>query len=117
MPSVPKGLNPQEILSDDVFTVEEVEKQLIILNVYKSTGTDGLGPRILKETAKRKATKMIPESRNLSYERRLQRLELISLEQRRQRGQLIEALTMSLWKGFSKETLTYEPEITAKNYC
>ncbi|KAF2346285.1 Acyl-CoA dehydrogenase/oxidase C-terminal [Trinorchestia longiramus] len=33
---------------------------------------------------------MIPELRNLSYERRLQRLELISLEQRRLRGQLIE---------------------------
>ncbi|KAF2359886.1 Reverse transcriptase domain [Trinorchestia longiramus] len=36
---------------DSVFTVEEVEKQLSILNPYKSTGPDGLGPRILKETA------------------------------------------------------------------
>ncbi|KAF2347862.1 hypothetical protein FHG87_021382 [Trinorchestia longiramus] len=44
------------------------------------------------EKIKRKATKMIPELRNLSYERRLQRLELISLEQRRLRGQLIETL-------------------------
>ncbi|KAF2356036.1 GPCR family 2 secretin-like [Trinorchestia longiramus] len=33
---------------------------------------------------------MISEHRNLSYERRLQHLELISLEQRRLRGQLIE---------------------------
>ncbi|KAF2348226.1 Endonuclease/exonuclease/phosphatase [Trinorchestia longiramus] len=40
-----------EILSDGVFTVEEVEKQLSILNPYKSTGLDGLGPQILKETA------------------------------------------------------------------
>ncbi|KAF2346276.1 Endonuclease/exonuclease/phosphatase, partial [Trinorchestia longiramus] len=40
-----------EILSDGVFTVEEVEEQLSILNPYKSTGPDGLGPRILKETA------------------------------------------------------------------
>ncbi|KAF2353134.1 Reverse transcriptase domain [Trinorchestia longiramus] len=38
-------------LSDGVFTVEEVEEQLSILNPYKSTGPDGLGPRILKETA------------------------------------------------------------------
>ncbi|KAF2344476.1 hypothetical protein FHG87_024768 [Trinorchestia longiramus] len=42
------------------------------------------------EKIQRKATKMIPELRNLSYERRLQRLELITLEQRRLRGQLIE---------------------------
>ncbi|KAF2343640.1 hypothetical protein FHG87_025604, partial [Trinorchestia longiramus] len=39
------------------------------------------------EKIQRKATKMILELRNLSYERRLQRLELISLEQRRLRGQ------------------------------
>ncbi|KAF2353815.1 hypothetical protein FHG87_015430 [Trinorchestia longiramus] len=44
------------------------------------------------EKIQRKATKMIPELRNLSYERRLQRLELISIEQRRLRGQLIETL-------------------------
>ncbi|KAF2344075.1 hypothetical protein FHG87_025169 [Trinorchestia longiramus] len=37
-----------------------------------------------------KATKMTPELRNLSYERRHQRLELVSLEQRRLQGQLIE---------------------------
>ncbi|KAF2363399.1 hypothetical protein FHG87_005847 [Trinorchestia longiramus] len=43
------------------------------------------------ENIQRKATKMIPELRNLSYERRLQRLELIPLEQRRLRGQLTEA--------------------------
>ncbi|KAF2349915.1 Reverse transcriptase domain [Trinorchestia longiramus] len=33
------------------FTVEVVEEQLSILNPYKSTGPNGLGPRILKETA------------------------------------------------------------------
>ncbi|KAF2344607.1 hypothetical protein FHG87_024637 [Trinorchestia longiramus] len=47
----PHALNPQKILSDGVFTVEEVEKQLSILNPYKLTGHNGLGPRILKETA------------------------------------------------------------------
>ncbi|KAF2366666.1 Reverse transcriptase domain [Trinorchestia longiramus] len=47
----PHVLNTQEILSDGVFTVEEVEEQLSILNPYKSTGPDGLGPWILKETA------------------------------------------------------------------
>ncbi|KAF2344529.1 Reverse transcriptase domain [Trinorchestia longiramus] len=47
----PHVLNTQEILSDGVFTVEEVEEQLSILNPYKSTGPDGLGPRILKESA------------------------------------------------------------------
>ncbi|KAF2353137.1 Reverse transcriptase domain [Trinorchestia longiramus] len=48
----PHVLNTQEILSDGVFTVEEVEEQLSILNPSKSTGPDSLGPRILKETAK-----------------------------------------------------------------
>ncbi|KAF2354717.1 hypothetical protein FHG87_014528 [Trinorchestia longiramus] len=47
----PHALSPQEILSDGVFTVEEVEEQLSILNPYKSTGPKGLGPRLLKETA------------------------------------------------------------------
>ncbi|KAF2343848.1 hypothetical protein FHG87_025395 [Trinorchestia longiramus] len=41
----------EEILSDGVFTVEGAEEQLSILNPYKSTGPDGLGPWILKETA------------------------------------------------------------------
>ncbi|KAF2357940.1 Endonuclease/exonuclease/phosphatase [Trinorchestia longiramus] len=47
----PHVLNSQKIVSDGVYTVEEVEEQLSILNPYKSTGPDGLGPRILKETA------------------------------------------------------------------
>ncbi|KAF2348769.1 hypothetical protein FHG87_020474 [Trinorchestia longiramus] len=42
------------------------------------------------EKNQREATKMIPELCNLRFERRLQRLELISLEQRRLRDQLIE---------------------------
>ncbi|KAF2347338.1 Reverse transcriptase domain [Trinorchestia longiramus] len=35
--------------------IEEVEKQFSILNPCKSTGPDGLGPRILKETAEVKS--------------------------------------------------------------
>ncbi|KAF2359885.1 hypothetical protein FHG87_009357 [Trinorchestia longiramus] len=46
---------------------------------------------------------MIPELHNLSYKRRLQRLELISLEQRRLRGQLIE--TYKHLNGLSNVTL------------
>ncbi|KAF2358872.1 hypothetical protein FHG87_010375 [Trinorchestia longiramus] len=41
------------------------------------------------EKIERKVTKVIPAFHNLSYERRLQQLELITLEQRRLRGQLI----------------------------
>ncbi|KAF2351633.1 hypothetical protein FHG87_017614 [Trinorchestia longiramus] len=51
----------------------------------------------------RKATKLIPELRNLSYKRRLQQLELISLEQRRLRGQLIE--TYKYLNGLNHVTL------------
>ena len=42
------------------------------------------------ERVQRKATKMIPEIRNHSYQQRLKDLKLISLVQRRLRGQLIE---------------------------
>ena len=42
------------------------------------------------EKKKRRATNMIPEIRNHSYLQRIQNLDLISLVQRRLRGQLIE---------------------------
>ena len=42
------------------------------------------------EKIQRRATKMIPEIRSHSYHQRIQDLDLISLVQRRQRGQLIE---------------------------
>ena len=42
------------------------------------------------EKIQRRATKMIPKIRNHSYHQRIQDLDLISLVQRRLRGQLIE---------------------------
>lgn len=42
------------------------------------------------ERVQRRATKLVPEIRNLSYENRLQRLNLTTLEERRKRGDLIE---------------------------
>ncbi|KAF2368251.1 Reverse transcriptase domain [Trinorchestia longiramus] len=111
----------------------EYKSKNIILPLYKALVRPHLkyavqlwSPTLQKDINKmekiqRKATKMIPELHNLSYERRLQRFQLISLEQRRLRGQILRplsistALTMSLWKGFSKETVTYDSEITAKN--
>ena len=44
------------------------------------------------EKIQRRATKMFPEIRNHSYHQRIQDLDLISLVQRRLRGQLIEVL-------------------------
>ncbi|KAF2350662.1 hypothetical protein FHG87_018580 [Trinorchestia longiramus] len=81
----------------------EYKSKNIILPLYKALVRPHLeyavqlwSPTLRKDINKiekiqRKATKMIPELRHLSYERRLQRLELISLEQRRLRGQLIES--------------------------
>lgn len=43
------------------------------------------------EKIQRRATRMVPELRHLSYKDRLKRLNLTSLEERRQRGDLIEA--------------------------
>ncbi|KAF2345283.1 hypothetical protein FHG87_023961 [Trinorchestia longiramus] len=55
------------------------------------------------EKIQRKATKMIPELSNLRYEKRLQQLELISLDQIRLQGQLIE--TFRYANGFNDVTL------------
>ncbi|KAF2346533.1 Reverse transcriptase domain [Trinorchestia longiramus] len=63
----PHALNPQEILSDGVFTVEEVEKQLSILNPCKSTGPDGLGPRILKKKQPSKIIERLLKVRIVKY--------------------------------------------------
>ena len=44
----------------------------------------------LIEAAKRRATKMIPELKNLNYEDRLKHMAWPSLEYRRKRGDMIE---------------------------
>ena len=51
------------------------------------------------EKIQRRATKMIPEIRNYSYHQRIQDLDLISLVQRRLRGQLIELFTAASARG------------------
>ena len=51
------------------------------------------------ERVQARATKLIPEIRNFGYERRLLALDLLTLEQRRLRGQLIE--TFKIIRGLS----------------
>ena len=46
------------------------------------------------EGVQRRATKMIPSLRNLSYEERLKRLGMFSLRRRRLRGDMIEVFMM-----------------------
>ncbi|KAF2358227.1 hypothetical protein FHG87_011016 [Trinorchestia longiramus] len=55
------------------------------------------------EKIQRKATKMIPELCNLSYDRCFQHVDLISVEQRRLQGQLIE--TLKYFNGLDNVTL------------
>ena len=55
---------------------------------------------ILLEKVQKRATKMISELRDLSYEQRLHKLGLISLEKRRIRGDLIQAF--KIVKGIDK---------------
>ena len=52
------------------------------------------------EAVQARATKLIPSIRHLGYVRRLERLNLYSLEKRRLRGQLIE--TFKMLKGINK---------------
>ena len=52
------------------------------------------------EAVQARATKLIPSIRHLSYHKRLERLNLFSLEKRRLRGQLIE--TFKILKGVNK---------------
>lgn len=52
------------------------------------------------EAVQARATKLIPSIRQLGYQRRLNRLNLYSLETRRLRGQLIE--TFKIVRGFTK---------------
>ncbi len=65
-------------------------------------------PHLAKDIAKleavqRRATKMIPSLRNKSYEERLARLHLLSLEKRCLRGKLIECF--KILKGLQMWTL------------
>ena len=60
------------------------------------------------EAVQARATKLIPSIRHLSYERRLEHLNMYSLEKRRLRGQLIE--TFKILKGFDK--IDYRPLFT-----
>ena len=46
------------------------------------------------EGVQRRATKIIPSLRNLSYEERLKRLGMFSLRRRRLRGDIIEVFKM-----------------------
>ena len=55
---------------------------------------------VLLEKVQKRATKMISELRHLSYDQRLHKLGLISLEKRRIRGDLIQAF--KIIKGFDK---------------
>jgi len=52
------------------------------------------------ERVQRRATKMITECKNLNYESRLNKVNLIHLEKRRERGDLIQVY--KLIKGFDK---------------
>ena len=63
------------------------------------------------EKVQARATKLIPSVRHMSYERRLAKLNLYSLEKRRLRGQLIE--TFKILKGI--ENIDYSKLFTLSN--
>ena len=98
-----------------VVTPELVAKKIKAMKDNKSPGVDGIPPKLLMETVEhctqyciqawrpyrkndidtleriqRRATKMIPELRDLSYEERLKECGLTTLETRRLRGDQIE---------------------------
>ena len=52
----------------------------------------------LIEGVQRRATKLVPELKNLPYEERLKKLGLTTLEDRRIRGDMIETYKMMFWE-------------------
>ena len=52
----------------------------------------------LVEGVQRRATKLVPELKHLSYEERLKRLDLTTLEERRTRGDLLEMYKIIMGK-------------------
>ena len=93
-----------------IFRYFEFKSKDIILQLYKSLVRPLLeyavqfwSPYLLKdvdmlERVQRRATKMIPGMRSITYEERLKQLKLPSLALRRLRGELIE--TFKILKGF-----------------
>ena len=90
----------------------EFKSRSIIVPLYKSMvrpvleyGAQFWSPFLEKditllERVQRRATKLIPELRNKTYETRLKELNLLSLKDRRLRGQLIEVF--KILNGFDK---------------
>ena len=62
----------------------------------------------LLEGVQRRATKLVPELRNKTYEKRLESLGLISLEERRVRGDMIETYKIMTGKGDVKRDIFFE---------
>ncbi|KAF2365681.1 hypothetical protein FHG87_003564 [Trinorchestia longiramus] len=81
-----------------VHNAEGGEKCNFGVVLYEDTLTNGD-----VDTSFRRATKMIPEHRHFCYKRRLQHLDLTSLEQKRLRGQLIK--TYKYLNGYNEVTL------------
>ena len=69
--------------------------------------------KILLERVQRRATKMIEGLGNMSYEERLRRTGLTTLEERRKRGDLIE--TFKMVKGLNDVDYTKFFQISAHN--
>jgi len=93
-------------------TIDNKNKE-VMLRLYKSLVrphvdycSSAWSPHYVKnkiqvEKVQRRFTKMIPEMRNHSYEARLKKLHLRSLEERRNRSDIIEVLVFKMFKCIS----------------
>ena len=71
---------------------------------------------ILLENVQHRATKMVPELKDLDYEDRLDRMDLQSLYYRRDRGDMVECYKMTHGSYDIKPILKLDPDITRRGH-
>jgi hypothetical protein len=114
--------NSKLAILDNTFTYKDKNLMKVLYCTYVSPhpefAVQSWCPYLIKdikelENVQRRATKMVPEIRHLSYEDRLTALDLSTLEERRLRGDLIQQF--KLFKGYDSVNLSNAQAINSQS--